>query len=86
MESEEGDVSQPVLDNGSDGETGCEAVDTCMDIQAPKCLKGKNRLWNQAESIPASCLGWEQRQVPKRKFEIRAATETCKCLNHHLWN
>lgn len=44
MESEEGDMSQPVPDNGSDGETGCEVLDTCMDIQEPKCLKDKNRL------------------------------------------
>ena len=44
MESEEGDVSHPVPDNGRDGETASGVLDTYMDIQAPKCLKDKNGL------------------------------------------
>jgi len=42
MESEEGDVSQAVPDNGRDRETGGGVLDTYMDIQAPKCLENEN--------------------------------------------
>lgn len=40
----EGDMSQAVPDNGRDGETGYEVLDTCMDVQADKWLKDKNGL------------------------------------------
>lgn len=36
MESEEGDMSQPVPDNGRDGKTGHGVLDTYMDIQVPE--------------------------------------------------
>lgn len=44
MESEEGDMSQPVPDNGRDGEAGHGVLDTDVAIQTPKCLKDKNGL------------------------------------------
>lgn len=72
MESEEGDVSQPVPDNGREGETASGVLDTYMDIQAPKCLKDKNGLMNSGWKHPSILPGWGERQVPKKKHENRA--------------
>ena len=58
MESEEGDVSQAVPDNGRDRETGGGVLDTYMDIQAPKCLENENGImksgWEHSSILPGT--------------------------------